>query len=76
MRIAIVANSQGEAQDLITFYGLRRDKDDVRVFTSREMLMGMDFAGWLVITANTSDLVPNTAHHGRDKRYWIMGYLG
>lgn len=75
MNIAIVVNSQGKAQDLITGFGLNRRRDGVRVFTRSEHLQGLDFGGWLVITETQEYVVPVGGTAGRMVRYKLMELL-
>lgn len=72
MRIAIIAGSYARAAELKEKYGLTRSREDVRVFTQREMLMGIDFSGWLVITSDFATLVPVHGNIGREFRYQIL----
>lgn len=75
MNIAIVARSQGEAQDIIKFYGIERRKDNVTVFTKPEQVYGVSLAGFLVVTANMVELVRPSVEASRVFRYKIMEFL-
>lgn len=72
MRIAIIAGNYATAAELKEKYGLDRSRDDVRVFTQREMMMGIDFSGWLVVTSDFATLVPAHGNLGRELRYQIL----
>lgn len=72
MRIAIIAGNYATAAELKERYGLTRSREDVRVFTQREMLLGIDFSGWLVITTDFTALVPVHGNMGREIRYQIL----
>lgn len=66
MNIVIAVCSQRIAQRLIETYGINRRRDNVSVFTRPDMLMGVDLAGWLVITDQESFVVPTDPHSARE----------